>query len=484
MAIKDLRSFIEVLEQHGELVRVQEEVDWNLEVGGILRHIYDVGAPAALFEKIKGYPKGMRILGAPMGRGRRSIYSRHALALGLSPDAEYGAIMKAYVDRKNKPIKPALVRSGPCKEVILKGDEVDLFKFPVPYIHDGDGGRYIGTWHVVVSRDPEEGWVNWGMYRMMVHDRNTTGMLIPPIQHMGRMYQKAEAMNRPLECAVAIGTDPASTIVSCAMLPDRTEERDIAGGLMGSPLELVRCETVDLEVPANSEIVLEGYLPPGERRAEGPFGEYMGYEAGKSGPRPVFHVTCITHRRDPILTVSNMGMPIHESQVVMGITMAGDIYDHLIKQGLPVKMAYMPPYGVTHMIAVSTETPYMNFAKRVAHAVWATKPGSMVYYVVVCDSDVDVTRFDEVLHAIATKCHPVRGIHQVPHAPSYPYMVPYLDAKERPIGDGAYVLLDCTWPKDWPKEVIPVKSSFEVLWPREIQERVIHNWEKYGFPAA
>jgi 4-hydroxy-3-polyprenylbenzoate decarboxylase len=268
------------------------------------------------------------------------------------------------------------------------------------------------------------------------------------------------------------------------MLPDRVEERDIAGGLLGEPVQLVKCETVDLEVPANSEIVLEGYILPGERRTEGPFGEYMGYEAGRSGPRPVFHVTCITHRRDPILTVSNMGMPIHESQVVMGITMAGDIYDHLTKQGLPVKMAYMPPYGVTHMIAISTETPFMNFAKRVAHSVWGTKAGSMVYYVIVCDSDVDVTNFNEVIHAVATKCHPVRGIHQVPHAPSYAYMIPYLDAKERPIGDGAYLLLDCTWPKDWPKEVIPVKSCFDVLWPKEIQEKVLFNWEKYGFPEA
>ena len=481
MAIKDLRSFISVLEEHGELVRVKAEVDWNLELGGILRRIYDKGAPAALFEKIKDYPKGMRILGAPMGRGHTTIYSRHALALGLKPDAGYGEILKTYVERKNKPFKPVVVKNAPCKEVILKGDDVDLLKFPVPFIHEGDGGRFIGTWHAVVSRDPEEGWTNWGMYRMMVHDRNTTGMLIPPIQHMGRMYQKAEAMGKPLEAAVALGTDPATTIVSCAMLPDRIEEQDVAGGLLREPMELVKCETVDLSVPANAEIILEGYIPPGERRTEGPFGEYMGFEAGRSGPRPVFHVTCFTHRKDPILAVSNMGMPIHESQVVMGITMAGDIYDELTKQGLPIRMAYMPPYGVTHMIAVSTQTPYMNFAKRVAHSIWGTKAGSMVYYVIVCDADVDVTDFNQVIHSIATKCHPSRGIYQVPHAPSYAYMVPFLNDKERPIGDGAYALLDCTWPKDWPKETIPVKSSFDVLWPKEIQDKVIRRWEDYGF---
>jgi 4-hydroxy-3-polyprenylbenzoate decarboxylase len=265
------------------------------------------------------------------------------------------------------------------------------------------------------------------------------------------------------------------------MLPDRVEEVDVAGGLLKAPVPLVRCETVDLEVPAKSEIVLEGYIAPGERRMEGPFGEYAGYETGKASPKPVFHVTCITHRREPILTVTSMGMPIHEGHVVMGVTKAGEIYDALLKQGLPVRTVAIPPYGVGHLLAVSTATPYMNFAKRVAHAVWATKPGSMVYYVVVCDADVDVTQFDEVLHAIATKCHPLRGIYKVPHAPGYAYLLPFLDARERPLGDAAYVLFDCTWPKDWPKEATPVKSSFEILWPKEIQETVLSKWEQYGF---
>ncbi len=481
MGYQDLRGYIEMLEHHGELVHVYDEVDWNLEIGAIIRRIYDLGAPAALFEKIKDYPRGYRVLGAPMAHGCQTIYSRLALALGLPSMVSYADVMRTYVERKNKPIKPERVATGPCKEVILKGGEVDLLEFPVPFIHEGDGGRYIGTWNTVVSRDLEEGWVNWGMYRLMVHDRNTAGILIPPIQHMGRMYQKAQALGQPLECAVAIGTDPASAIVSCTMLPDRVEEVDVAGGLLGSAVPLVQCETVDLEVPANAEIILEGYIPAGERKMEGPFGEYAGYETGKASLKPVFHVTCITHRRDPILTVTNMGMPIHESQVVMGITKAGNIYDGLLKQGVPIKMVFMPPYGVGHLIVISTDTPYMNFAKQVAHAVWATKPGSMVYYVVVCDSDVDVTRFDEVIHAIATKCHPVRGIYKVSHTPGYAHLLPFLDSRERPIGDAAYVLFDCTWPKNWPREMIPVKSSFAVLWPKEIQEKVLLKWERYGF---
>jgi len=255
----------------------------------------------------------------------------------------------------------------------------------------------------------------------------------------------------------------------------------MGGGLQQEPIPLVKCETLDLEVPAMSEIVLEGEVLPHQRRTEGPFGEYMGYEAGKSSPKPVFRVNAITHRRDPILPFSNMGMPIHESQTTTALFKGAEIYSELKKMGLPVKGAFVPPFGVGHMAVISTETPFINLAKRVAHAVWATKPGLFTYYIVVVDSDVDPTNMDEVLHAITTKCHPVNGIHRVAHIPGFPVLLPFLPPKERLLGDAAGVIFDCTWPKDWPVETIPVKATFENLWPREVQEKVLTNWEKYGF---
>ena len=187
MALKDLRDFIRVLESHGELQRVREEVDWNLEMGAIIRHCYDIGAPAALFEKVKDHPKGFRALGASLGPSQQpghSLYARIALAFGLEPDATPQAIMKYYLAHKDKPIKPVTVKTGTCKENILLGKDVDLTKFPAPLIHGGDGGRYIGTWHTVVTKDPDSSWVNWGMYRLMVHDRNTMGCLFPLQQHI------------------------------------------------------------------------------------------------------------------------------------------------------------------------------------------------------------------------------------------------------------------------------------------------------------
>ncbi|TAJ97310.1 UbiD family decarboxylase, partial [bacterium] len=167
MAMHDLRDFLDLLEKHGELQHIQEEVDWNLEMGAVTRRCYDLGAPAALFEKVKGYPKGYRALGAPLGPSKtpgHSLFARTALALGLGPDASVKEIMASYLKRKERPIKPILVKSGPCKENILQGKEVDLLKFPSPLIHSGDGGRYIGTWHTVITKDPDSSWVNWGMY--------------------------------------------------------------------------------------------------------------------------------------------------------------------------------------------------------------------------------------------------------------------------------------------------------------------------------
>jgi len=467
MSITDLRDFLDLLEEHDELQRIRIEIDWNLEMGAITRRCYDLGAAAALFENVKGYPKGFRALGAPLGASRRrghSLFARTALALGMGPSASAKEIMVTYLERKEKLIKPITVKSGPCKENILLGDDLDLLKFPSPLIHGGDGGRYIGTWHTVITKDPDSSWVNWGMYRLMVHDRNTLGCLFPLQQHIGQMYQKYEAMNHPMPVAVAIGAQPVIPIVSCVQLPPYVNEVEVAGALQGSPVSLVKCETIDLEVPATAEIILEGEVLPHDRRTEGPFGEYMGYEAGKSSPKPILKVKAITHRNDPILPFSNMGMPVHEGQTATALIKGAEIYAELRKLGLPVKGVFCPPYGVGHMAVVSTEVPFVNFARRVAHAVWATKPGLFTYYIVIVDADVDPTNMDEV-----------------PHNPGFPVLLPFLPPKERLIGDAAGVIFDCTWPKDWPRETIPIKATFENLWPKEIQERVLENWQAYGF---
>ena len=483
MIFHDLREYIDLLDQKGEVVHVKKEVDWHLEVGAIIRRSYDLKAPAPLFENIKGYPQGFRILGAPIGTSARPnhYFSRLAISLNMPEDFSYEQIVDEYNRRSGQLIPPVLVKTGPCKENILVGADIDLFRFPVPYLHEGDGGRYIGTWHLVVTKDPDSGWVNWGMYRLMAVDHKTMAGLVRRDQHIGQhYYQKYEVRDKPMEFAVAIGTEPVSSILAATRVPAGVNEADVAGGLRGAPVELVKCESVDLYVPATSEIVIEGVVLPDERISEGPFGEYTGYLSRDNGPKPVFKVTAITHRNNPIQVHSCMGVPVDDSAVVTTVIRAASILQDLKGKGFPVRMVYCPPEAVSHMAVVSTDVPFANFAKHLACAVWGSNSGRTVWYLIVVDKDIDPTKMDQVLWALTSRCHPHRGIFSM--GSSWSIALPtFLSRFEREHGLGSQVLFDCTWPKEWPKEEIPKTASFEEVWPKEIQEKVIKNWERYGF---
>lgn len=475
MPYNDLRDFIAKCEQVGDVQRINQEVDWNLEAGAITRRCCELSAPAPFFQKIKDYPEGYRLLGAPLATLRRL-----AIAMELDPDSSFREIMDVYMKR-SRPIKPRLVKDGPCKENVLLGDDVDLYKFPAPLIHDGDGGRYISTWHIIVTKDPDSDWVNWGMYRQMIHTKNTLGGLLTPAQHIGMIFRnKYEARNVPMEFAVAIGTEPITAIVGAAPVPAGVSEADIVGGIRGEPIDLIKCESVDLEVPATSEIVIEGEVKPHERKVEGPFGEYGGYVAIPSLPRAVYRVKTVTHRHNPILPMSCMGTPVDDSDVVQGVSWSAEIFVNLQKMGFPVTGIYMPPEFCSSGVVISTKTTYTNIASRIAACVWAGAVGHFITKIIIVDDDVDPTNMREVLHAWVTKCHPVRGTTVVPQAVMAP-AVPYYSPEETHYNQGANAYYDCTWPYRWPKESKARRSSFRDIYPQEIQQKVLANWEKYGF---
>ncbi len=474
MPFEDLREFIKKLEETGDLVRIKEEVDWNLEVGAIMRRCNEIGERAQLFEKIKGYPEGFRILGGPL-----ATFRRLAIAMELDPDSSYTEILDEYIERRKNPIKPILVNTGPCKENIYKGEEVDLLKFPVPLLHHGDGGRYIGTWNVGVCKDPDSDWINYGIYRLMVHDRNTTGVFIIPTQHIGIIYKKYEDMNKPMEYAAFIGAEPITHFIATTGVPYGVSEVDVVGGVRREPLKVVKCETVDLLVPATAEIVLEGEILPHVRKGEGPFGEYAGYQVSGRVDRPVFKVKCITHRNDPILTASCIGTPVDDSHISTNIGWISDIKIALLNAGIPITGIYCPPESGLHLCIVATKTPHPNIATKIAGCIWADKNGQYIPKVVVVDEDVDPTDMKQVIHAFSTKCHPKR-VTIIENAYNCP-IAGYLDAEERRIGKGSNIVFDCTWPKDWKEEDIPPRSSFNDIYPDEIKEMVLTKWKKYGF---
>ncbi|MDP2917190.1 MAG: UbiD family decarboxylase [Dehalococcoidia bacterium] len=473
MPFKDLREFIARLEKEGQLKRIKEEVDWNLEAGAITRRALEENLPAPYFQKIKGYPAGYEMASGILGN-----IQRVAIAMDMAPDAPVKELIEEYLKRKDKPIKPVMVKDAPCKENILKGDRADLLKFPVPMIHEGDGGRYLGTWHITVSKEPGGDWVNWGMYRHMLHDSKSFAILAPPPKHFALMMEKAPA--KPMEVALVIGTEPISSFCACTPMPYGVSEVDVAGGLRGEPVELVQCETIDLTVPATAEIVIEGEIRPGDMKDEGPFGEYTGYRSEQRRPRPVVRVKAITHRNNPIFTMSCMGVPVDESAAAFAVCKSASFLDELRSKGLPVTGAYLVPEGASHVLVVSTKVPYYNIAGEIAHVVWGARHGCLTPVVIVVEDDVDPCNLKQVFHAMMTKCHPWRGINKIEHALAWP-LIPWLNNYEREFRIGARVYFDCTWPIDWKPADIPKRMSFAEAYPEDVKKKALAIWEKYGY---
>lgn len=475
MPYDDLREFIERLKKAGDLIEIEEEVDWNLEAGAIMRRCSEVHAPAPLFNNIKGYPKGYRLLGELLATLRR-----FAIAMDMDPETPYYDLLDDYMNRRKNPVKPILVSDGPCKENIHIGKDVDLLKLPVPILHEGDGGRFIGTWNIGVCKDPDSDWMNWGTYRLMVHDKNSTGIAMIAHQHVALIYSKCEERGKPMEYAAFIGCDPIINFISTTGVPYGVSEADIIGGVRKEPLKLVKCETVDLLVPATAEIVIEGEMLPHIRKDEGPFGEYSGYQVSERGPRPVFKVKAITHRNDPILTATCTGCPIDAGHIVCSMGWSADLKDALMENGIPVTGIYVSPESALQICIVSVKTTYPQMASRIASCIWAHKDGMYIPRVMVVDDDVDPTNMEQVIHAFATKCHPVDGtiVMKAPTCVVTPYIEPHPEEKELLV-TGHNVLYDCTWPKG--RKKIPVRSSFNDIFPDDIKERVLQKWGVYGY---
>lgn len=472
MAFKGNRHFIEALEESGDLVRVKEETDWDLEAGAFVRYSNEKKGPAILFEKIKDYPVGYSIFGSPLG-----TYRRLAIALGLKPDVSVREVQAAFEKGIEHPIKPIIVDSGRCKEKIFTGAKADLFRLPSPLIHDGDGGRYIGTWHMLVTKDPDSQWTNWGMYAMMIYNRNHIVGAWRPASDLGKILaSKYFSRGKPMPFAAVIGADPLSALASITPFGIGQNEVDYAGGLIGSPLELVKCETNDLLVPAHAEIVLEGEILPNLEEQHGPFGEHPGYRI-PADRRPVCCIHAITHRRDPILTMTNPGVMVYDGNVCSSMTASVAHKKHLKEHGIPVTDVDIPAIGGQHMIVVGVKPTTANMAMRIknillSRPVWQHK-------ILVVEDDVDVFNLDEVMHAFATKCHPFRGV-TASHEYGVTVLSPYLDPFEREARKGASLLLDCTWPTEWSKEKeISPRVSFNEVYPEDVKKTVLRKSKKY-----
>lgn len=472
MVFRDNREFIDALKKTGDVQEINEEIDWDMEAGAFVRLTCEKKGPSMLFNNVKDYP-GFRIFGAPL-----ATFRRYATTLGLPPEASVKDIIARWGRRRESNIKPILVSDGPCQENILEGKDVDLLSLPAPMIHEGDGGRYIGTWHAIIARDPDTNWTNWGMYRLMIHNERHMGGIIHQTSDMGTIYyQKYVPRNKPMPFAVAIGMDPLCSIAAMTHLDPEVAEVDAAGGLLEEPIELVKCITSDLLVPAFSEIVIEGDLLPDVTVMEGPFGEFTGFRTAPRVPKSVYRVKAITHRNNPILTMTNMGTPVTEAHINGAISGSWETAAFLRRKKIPVTDVFVPTYAGSYLTIVSVKTPYACMANQIADLLF---DGTLPISLIVLNDDVDIFDLEEVTDALMKRCHPVNGIRVYPNQVGSP-LTPFLSREERLWSKGAKVLYDCTWPVEWPKETtVPVKSSFDNIYPGDMKEKVLNKWAKWG----
>ena len=386
----DLREFLDCLERQGELVTVERQVDTKYEISAGLQRTSELQGPALLFRNVKGYK--IPVTGAIFSTRKRVL-----LALDMTRENYVQRFLKGL----ENPIPPKISESGPCQEVVLTGDDLDVRKLPNPFHAPRDGGLYI-TGGVAIAKHPEYG-RNASIHRHMIIGRNKLTSLFAPQRHLDIYRRTMEEKGKPLDVAVAIGMDPVIVIASQTTPPRGIygDELAVAGGLRGEPVELTKCKTIDVEVPSTSEIVIEGRFLPNVRAEEGPFGEAAGYY-GSGEEAPVIEVTAITMRRNPIYQAIGSGKPPAEIHGLVAIPKEASFYKHM-KQICPtLKAVHFTPGGTTqHHVAVSINQIHKHQAKNVILA--ALGAGFMVKHVVVVDDDIDIYNPTEIEWAIATR---------------------------------------------------------------------------------
>jgi len=479
---RDLRDWIALLEREGELARVSAEVDPHLEITEIVDRTVKAGGPALLFENPKGSVHPLLI--NQFGSERRmclafgverldDVAQKLADVLEMQPPS--GLVEKAKGLMKLKSIadsRPRTVRSGPCQEVVLTGDDVNLDLLPIQTCWPDDAAPFI-TLPAVITADPRNGGRNVGMYRMQKIDRRSTYMHWQ-IHKDGRMdYLATEGR---LEVAVALGLDPVTAYSASAPLPKHVDELMLAGFLRGSAVELVQGKTVGLEVPANAEIVLEGYVEAGDEGIEGPFGDHTGYYSPPE-PFPVFHLTAMTMRRDAIYPSIVVGKPPAEDAWLGKATER--IFLPAVRMSVPEIVDYdLPVAGAFHNCAiVSIRKTFPGQAQKIMHAVWGLGLLSLTKCVVVVDEWVDVHDYDDVFFRVTANVDPKRDIllsegplDHLDHAPGTQFVGGKLgiDATHKLPEEGA---------REWPPEI---RMSDEV------KAEVTRRWSEYGLadPSA
>jgi len=498
MPYGSLRDFIERLEREERLVRVSAPVSTALEMTEIQTRLLAEGGPAVLFENPRGpdgAPTGMPVLVNLFGTVERVAWGMDRepgqlrevgdmLAFLRQPEPPGGfreAVEMLPLLKTVMAMKPKTVSSAPCQEVVLRDSDIDLGRLPVQTCWPGEPAPLI-TWPLVVTQGPNpkgdrSDAFNLGIYRMQVTGRNTT--LMRWLKHRGGAQHHArwkKEKAEPLPAAAVIGADPGTILAAVTPVPDTLSEYQFAGLLRGRKVELVDCKTVPIKVPASAEIVLEGHVSLDEYGDEGPYGDHTGYYNAVE-PFPVFKVSAVTMRREPIYLSTFTGRPPDEPSI-LGEAL-NEVFIPLLRQQFPeVTDFWLPPEGCSYRIAViSMQKAYPGHAKRVMMGAWSYLRQFMyTKWVIVVDDDIDARDWKDVMWAVSTRMDPARDITVIENTP-----IDYLDFASPESGLGSKIGLDATnkWPPETKRE-----WGTKLAMDRQVVQRVTDMWAELGLPGS
>jgi 4-hydroxy-3-polyprenylbenzoate decarboxylase len=460
MAFTDLRSFIDRVEDLGEL-RTARGAHWDLEIGGITELAqHRINGPAVLFDDVPDYPSGHRVLINSMGSANRT-----ALVLGLPTGLSYRELLPMWRERSKhvSPIPMRFVNDGPVMENVFEGDAIDMYKFPTPKWHELDGGRYIGTGSFDVTMDPDENWVNLGCYRVMIQDRDRLGFYISPGKQGRIMRDKYWARNEPMPVAMSFGHDPTLFLAASIEVPPGVSEYDYVGGIKGEPINVIRGPITGLPIPADGEIVIEGFMYPAETKEEGPFGEWTGYYASDHRAEPLVQVKALYHRNNPIILGSPPGKPPSELTSYRGLMRSALVWEQMEKAGVPdVKGVWCHEAGGARLlVAVAITQRYPGHARQAGHIAAMCHAGAYLgRYVVVVDEDIEVTDLHDVVWAMCTRAEPEQDFDLIRRAWSGP-LDPIIPTGKK--GFNSRFVIDATRPWEWRDQFPAVAEMSEGL---------------------
>lgn len=484
--MSSLREFLEDLEDNNELNVIDEEVNWDLEASAICAMSQRSGGPAVQFNKIKDYENAKLVGSLFAGPGfmyypqvPRLMHGRIALGLGLEKDIDYEELQETIIERQKAPIRAMEVDEGPCQEVVIEGQDIDLYKLPIPRLNGSDGGRYL-TSQIVFAYDSELKWTNMGIYRLMLAGKNKLvhGGIPRRIEptHIEKIVQKAAKKNEPVPFAIAIGAPPPLYATATMNLPPQADEYSIAGGLGANPLALVKAKLSDILIPAEAEIIMEGHIYPGVTAEEGPFTSISYCLPKQQGF--VYDVELITHREDPIVPFVAEGTKPSDSLCLLSLFHATELLDFCRNTvfGSVINYITLPVEAkLTLAIVCLGHQRLPGFPARIARAIYSRSP--FVRKTIFIDPDV---RAQELAIALNDR------ISKVNHETNV-----FVSPMSKPLGltenhgfDGSSLsstwTVDATWRFDRPEETKARRMTFEAAIPKEVRDKVVALWKKLG----